>query len=214
MTTFRPWTTTTCAGAGPPVTAPSTKRPALLAGDALQTLAFEVLSSDPSLRIATELRCRMLEVLSRAIGSQGMGGRPGDRPRRDGPLSRPRGARRDAPAQDGRAHSCQRPARRSVRVRRRGGAREARRIRAVRGARLPDSGRCPRCRGRHRRSRQGGGAPTPRWASPPTPPCSDWPSPAEGLSLSTRAPSPTCPASARPRTPLRMLSEYVVTRKR
>ena len=47
---------------------------ALLAGDALQTLAFEVLSSDPSLGIATELRCRMLEVLSRAIGSQGMAG--------------------------------------------------------------------------------------------------------------------------------------------
>ena len=47
---------------------------ALLAGDALQTLAFEVLSSDPSLRSATELRCRMLEALSRAIGSQGMAG--------------------------------------------------------------------------------------------------------------------------------------------
>ena len=47
---------------------------ALLAGDALQTLAFEVLSSDRSLRIATELRCRMLEVLSRAVGSQGMAG--------------------------------------------------------------------------------------------------------------------------------------------
>ena len=47
---------------------------ALLAGDALQSLAFEVLSCDPSLEGATELRCRMLAVLSRAVGSRGMAG--------------------------------------------------------------------------------------------------------------------------------------------
>ena len=47
---------------------------ALLAGDALQSLAFEVLSSDPSLTVTAERRCRMLELLSRAVGSRGMAG--------------------------------------------------------------------------------------------------------------------------------------------
>ena len=47
---------------------------AILAGDALQALAFEVLSSDPSLPATAERRCRMLEVLSRAAGSHGMAG--------------------------------------------------------------------------------------------------------------------------------------------
>ena len=47
---------------------------ALLAGDALHSLAFEVLSSDRSLGVAAERRCRMLELLSRAAGSRGMAG--------------------------------------------------------------------------------------------------------------------------------------------
>lgn len=47
---------------------------ALLAGDALQSLAFEVLSSDPSLAVTAERRCCMLELLSRAVGSHGMAG--------------------------------------------------------------------------------------------------------------------------------------------
>ena len=47
---------------------------ALLAGDALHTLAFEVLSSDSSLALGAERRCRMLAVLSRAAGSRGMAG--------------------------------------------------------------------------------------------------------------------------------------------
>ena len=47
---------------------------ALLAGDALQTLAFEVLASDPSLRASAEHRCRMLALLARAAGSRGMAG--------------------------------------------------------------------------------------------------------------------------------------------
>ena len=47
---------------------------ALLAGDALQTLAFEVLCSDSSPATSAGRRCRMLEVLSRAAGSRGMAG--------------------------------------------------------------------------------------------------------------------------------------------
>ena len=47
---------------------------ALLAGDALQSLAFEVLSSDPHLPAGAERRCRMLTALSRAAGSRGMAG--------------------------------------------------------------------------------------------------------------------------------------------
>ena len=47
---------------------------ALLAGDALQALAFEVLCCSSSLTVPAERRCRMLEVLSRAAGSRGMAG--------------------------------------------------------------------------------------------------------------------------------------------
>ncbi len=47
---------------------------ALLAGDALQSLAFEVLSSDPDLTVTAERRCRMLGLLGRAAGSRGMAG--------------------------------------------------------------------------------------------------------------------------------------------
>ena len=47
---------------------------ALLAGDALQTLAFEVLCSDTSPTMSAGRRCRMLEILSRASGSRGMAG--------------------------------------------------------------------------------------------------------------------------------------------
>lgn len=47
---------------------------ALLAGDALQTLAFEVLCSDSIPMMPAERRCRMLEILSRASGSRGMAG--------------------------------------------------------------------------------------------------------------------------------------------
>lgn len=45
---------------------------AILAGDALQTRAFEVLASDPA--IPPERRVRMLSVLAAAIGSRGMVG--------------------------------------------------------------------------------------------------------------------------------------------
>ena len=47
---------------------------AILAGDALQTLAFEVLCSDVSPVVSAGRRCRMLEILSRASGSRGMAG--------------------------------------------------------------------------------------------------------------------------------------------
>ncbi|MGH8597684.1 MAG: (2E,6E)-farnesyl diphosphate synthase [Gammaproteobacteria bacterium] len=47
---------------------------AILAGDALQALAFFVLASDPALRCAAPRRVRMLQVLAQASGSQGMAG--------------------------------------------------------------------------------------------------------------------------------------------
>lgn len=47
---------------------------ALLVGDALQTLAFEVLASDPDLDIAAARRLKMVETLARAAGSRGMAG--------------------------------------------------------------------------------------------------------------------------------------------
>ena len=47
---------------------------AILAGDALQTLAFEILCTDPALAVSAERRLRMLETLARATGPGGMAG--------------------------------------------------------------------------------------------------------------------------------------------
>ncbi|MFI4970818.1 MAG: polyprenyl synthetase family protein, partial [Lysobacterales bacterium] len=47
---------------------------AILAGDALQALAFEVLANDPALSADPAAQCDMLRVLSLACGSHGMAG--------------------------------------------------------------------------------------------------------------------------------------------
>ncbi|TQV73853.1 (2E,6E)-farnesyl diphosphate synthase [Aliikangiella marina] len=47
---------------------------AVLAGDALQTLAFEVLASDQTLTVSPSTRLQMIAALTRASGSLGMGG--------------------------------------------------------------------------------------------------------------------------------------------
>jgi len=47
---------------------------AILAGDALQTLAFELLARDPALSVRPEQRLAMIAVLAEAAGSTGMAG--------------------------------------------------------------------------------------------------------------------------------------------
>lgn len=47
---------------------------AILAGDALQALAFYVLTHDPELKIDAESRLRMIDTLAMACGSRGMAG--------------------------------------------------------------------------------------------------------------------------------------------
>jgi len=47
---------------------------AILAGDALQALAFEVLANDPSINASAVARLKMITTLTRASGSQGMVG--------------------------------------------------------------------------------------------------------------------------------------------
>lgn len=47
---------------------------ALLVGDALQSLAFELLARDPALPADPAIRIRLIELLARAIGSLGMAG--------------------------------------------------------------------------------------------------------------------------------------------
>lgn len=47
---------------------------ALLVGDALQSLAFELLSSDPSLDVPADTRLQMISLLAHATGSLGMAG--------------------------------------------------------------------------------------------------------------------------------------------
>lgn len=47
---------------------------AILAGDALQALAFEILANDPSIQVDAAARLRMITALTKASGSQGMVG--------------------------------------------------------------------------------------------------------------------------------------------
>ncbi len=47
---------------------------AILAGDALQTAAFEVLASDADLKVSAEVRSAMITTLARATGAGGMAG--------------------------------------------------------------------------------------------------------------------------------------------
>ena len=47
---------------------------ALLAGDALQTLAFEILAHDPALNVGPAQRLRMIATLAQAAGAKGMAG--------------------------------------------------------------------------------------------------------------------------------------------
>ncbi|MCQ8128304.1 (2E,6E)-farnesyl diphosphate synthase [Methylomonas rivi] len=47
---------------------------AILAGDALQALAFEILANDPSIRVDAAARLKMISNLTKASGSQGMVG--------------------------------------------------------------------------------------------------------------------------------------------
>ncbi len=47
---------------------------ALLAGDALQSLAFEILANDPALNVGPAQRLRMIATLAQAAGAQGMAG--------------------------------------------------------------------------------------------------------------------------------------------
>ncbi len=47
---------------------------AILAGDALQALAFEVLANDAAIQVGPEARLKMIATLTRASGSQGMVG--------------------------------------------------------------------------------------------------------------------------------------------
>ncbi len=47
---------------------------AILAGDALQAMAFELLANDPSIQVGSDARLKMIAALTRASGSQGMVG--------------------------------------------------------------------------------------------------------------------------------------------
>lgn len=47
---------------------------AILAGDAMQALAFQILVTDPEMTEDSKVRLRMMEILARASGSRGMAG--------------------------------------------------------------------------------------------------------------------------------------------
>jgi farnesyl diphosphate synthase len=47
---------------------------AILVGDALQVLAFKILASDATMRVASDVRTRMIDVLADASGTAGMAG--------------------------------------------------------------------------------------------------------------------------------------------
>ncbi len=47
---------------------------AILAGDAIQALAFHVIANDPDIRVTTEIKVKMIDTLAIASGSLGMAG--------------------------------------------------------------------------------------------------------------------------------------------
>ena len=90
-TTYPRWTTTTCAAAVRPRTAQFDEAIAILAGDALQALAFEILCDEPALAARPERQIKVIRRLARAVGPAGHGRRPDARSRGRGPAPR-RGA--------------------------------------------------------------------------------------------------------------------------
>ena len=73
MTTCRRWTTTTCGAGSPARTSKFDEATAILAGDALQALAFEVLA-DPDTHSDPQARCELVSALGLASGARGMAG--------------------------------------------------------------------------------------------------------------------------------------------
>src|SRR5690606_17053966 len=47
---------------------------AILAGDALQALAFHVLARSPAIKVSSEQKLKMIDILALASGSRGMAG--------------------------------------------------------------------------------------------------------------------------------------------
>ena len=75
---------------------------AILAGDALQALAFQVLAQDPGITVSAEQRLRMIDTLALAAGpgrhDRRAGHRPGGRRTRDSAWKNCRTCTRARPA--------------------------------------------------------------------------------------------------------------------
>jgi geranylgeranyl pyrophosphate synthase len=128
---------------------------ALLVGDALQSLAFELLACDAALPPDPAIRVRLVALLARAIGSLGMAGGQAIDLEAEG--------RKLAIGQVEEMHSLKTGAliRASVMMglrtcARAGAGAGARGIRGSDRARVPDPGRSARCTLGHRDARQGG----------------------------------------------------------
>ncbi len=87
---------------------------AILAGDALQVLAFSLLARDRSPGVSYEARLRMIQILADASGHRGHGRRPGIGSLRRGAQPRSGRTRGDAQTEDRGADPGQRAARRLV----------------------------------------------------------------------------------------------------
>ena len=73
MTICRRWTTAICGAAGRPATRQFDEATAILAGDGLLTLAFEVLAH-PDTHGDPAVRCELVAALAQAAGAHGMVG--------------------------------------------------------------------------------------------------------------------------------------------
>ena len=89
---------------------------ALLVGDSLQPLAFELLARDAALPESPSIRVQLVGLLAEASGSSGMAGGQAIDLARQGPQTGCRRPRVDARAQDRCADPCQRVDGRSVRA--------------------------------------------------------------------------------------------------
>ena len=81
---------------------------AVLVGDALQPLAFQLLARDPQLPADPAIRLKLIDLLAEASGTFGMAGGQAHRPVGAGPGDRHRRSRADACPQDRRPDQGQR----------------------------------------------------------------------------------------------------------
>ena len=197
MTICRRWTTAICAAAGRRCTRRPTTPPRSSPATALLTLAFDIVTRDEIHNDADGAPAADARA-GAGLGHRRHGRRPDARPRRRGPVRRPRAGRRGAAAadEDRRAVALWLHRRRDPRPVLAEGIPGARRLRPRARRGLPDRRRSARRRGRRGGARQADRRRMRRSARPPSSPSSASTAPSSACAICWHAPIPRFRSSA------------------